>query len=221
MSDDLDKLINEDVDIKNEMHLVFKQVEDGYTEIIKVYEKFEKPLLKMSGNLKEFARISSEKQEDSPFFGLAKKYESLIDGQKQLIRSVQENVIKFMDEIINKSALLNDTIKELNLRVKDARKLKVRIEKIDEEIEKLNIKAQPDKLSKKETEKKAKEDEYNLARDKLSQSKERFEKVSNEFNLERDGLLKNALLKLTDAEKAYIEVMKDIIATEEEVATNL
>lgn len=60
MSDDLDKLINEDVDIKNEMHLVFKQVEDGYTEIIKVYEKFEKPLLKMSGNLKEFARISSE-----------------------------------------------------------------------------------------------------------------------------------------------------------------
>ena len=221
MNIDVDILINEDIDIKNEMHSIFKQLEDSYEDIRKIYEKFEKPFTKIVGSLKDYAKSTVENQQDSPFFSLAKKYESLVDGQQQLVNNLANNVITVFAEIMQKSILLNDTIKELNNYAKDARNLKKKIIKMEEDITKLHAKGKVEKIPKKETEKKAKESEFDLAKDRLIGSKGRFDTVLVDFNQERDGLLKGALKKLAEAENAYIEVLKEVTTMEEETVEKI
>ena len=185
---DIDKLIDEDVDIKNEMQSIFKKLEDGYSDYLNVYEKFEKPLIQIINNFKEYARESSAtgNQEDSPFFNYAKMLENLIDGQKQYVHDVNDDVILALQQIINKSNLLNETIKDLNKAVKNARKLKKKIEKIDEDIEVLHAKGKPEKIPKKESEKSTKETEYSLARSQLEEAINKFQNMQSDFNNERN-----------------------------------
>ncbi|MFX1449678.1 MAG: hypothetical protein ACFFCM_02475 [Promethearchaeota archaeon] len=221
MNLDIKKLMEEEVYLENEMHSIFRKLEDGYGDMIKVYEKFEKPIQKIIETLKEYARQTSESQQDSPFFTLAKKYGSLIDAQKQLIYDTQNGVVNVLLSIVQKSELLNDTIKDLNDNAKNARKLKNKIKKLEEDIKELQAKAKPDKVIKKENEKQTKESEFNLARDRLIEAKGKFDGVLTNFNIDRDEILKEALKKLANAEKTYLDAMKDVIDEEKEVAGNL
>ena len=176
MNLDIDQLINEDVEIKNEMKDIFKKLENGYSDLLKAYENFEKPLEKIIDNFKEYARESSatDNQEDSPFFNYAKTLESLIDGQKQYAYDVNDNVVLSLQQIISKSDQFDNTIKELNKAVKSARNLKKKIEKLEDDIEVLHAKGKPEKIPKKESDKSTKESEYALARDRVQQEINKF-----------------------------------------------
>ncbi|NVM02100.1 MAG: hypothetical protein HWN67_07170 [Candidatus Helarchaeota archaeon] len=218
---DIERLINEDIDLKNEMHSIFRKLEDGYDDMIKVYEKFEKPLTQIIDTLKEYARLTSEDQQDSPYFALAKRYESLIDSQKQLVHDVKNDVVIVLQDIVNKSELLNESIKDLNSAAKNARKLRNKINKLGDQIEELKAKGKPEKVPKKESEKQIKESEFSLARDKLIEAKGRFDGTLGNFNIERDDILKDALEKMADAENKYVNTMKDVIDEEKEAAGKL
>ncbi len=218
---DIERLINEDIDLRNEMRSIFRKLEDGYGDMIEVYEKFEKPLIQIIDTLKEYARQTSEDQQDSPYFALAKKYESLIDAQKQLAHTVTNDVILLLQGIENKSELLNDSIKDLNSAAKNARKLRNKINKLDEQIEELKAKGKPEKVPKKESEKQIKTSEFNLARDRLIEAKGKFEGTLGNFNMERDDSLKDALEKLAEAENKYVDALKEIIDEEKDVAGKL
>ncbi|MHA1385184.1 MAG: hypothetical protein ACTSR3_15650 [Candidatus Helarchaeota archaeon] len=221
ISIDIDKLLEEELDLKNEMHTIFKKLEDGYEDYLKVYEKFEKPLEQIIEYLKEYARATEENQQDSPFFELAKQYETLIDGQKQLAHDLYDDVVLVMQNIVNKSQLLNDTIKELNSAAKHARKLKAKIAKIESDIEVLHAKGKTEKVPKKEAEKQQKEAEFNLAKDKLASAKEKYDNMLADFNQEKDEMLKKALSDLADADKKYIEVIKGVLDKIEDAAGKL
>ncbi|MHA1379148.1 MAG: hypothetical protein ACTSRG_12270 [Candidatus Helarchaeota archaeon] len=221
MNLDIDTLINEDVDIKNKNLDIFKKLEDGYSDLLGVFEKFEKPLAKIIDNFKEYARETSENQEDSPFFSLAKSFENLIDAQKQYTHDVNDDLVLPLQQLINKSKLLNEAIKELNSAAKNARKLKNKILKIEEDIEVLQAKGKPEKIPKKETEKQTKEAEYNLARDRLAAVKDKFESLASDFATDRNEILKKGLSDLVKAEKQYISVIENISAEEEKVVTTL
>ncbi|MHA1299138.1 MAG: hypothetical protein ACTSO9_06885 [Candidatus Helarchaeota archaeon] len=222
ISIDIDKLLEEEeLDLKNEMYAIFKKLQGGYEDYLKVYEKFEKPLEQIIENLKEYARATEENQQDSPFFELAKQYETLIDGQKQLAHDLYDDVVLVMQNIVSKSQLLNDTIKELNSAAKHARKLKAKIAKIEAYIEELHAKGKPEKVPKKEAEKQQKEAEFNLAKDKLASAKEKYDNMLLDFNQEKDELLKKALSDLADADKKYIEVINGVLGKIEEAAGKL
>ncbi|MHA1379149.1 MAG: hypothetical protein ACTSRG_12275 [Candidatus Helarchaeota archaeon] len=218
---DIDKLLNEDLDLENKMHSIFKKLEDGFGDFLKVYEKFEKPITQIVENLKEYARETVENQQESPFFDLAKQYEALIDGQKQFQHDVYDDVVIVLQQIVSKSQLLNEAIKELNSAAKNARKLKHKIEKLEEDIEVLHAKGKPEKVPKKEADKQAKESEFNLAKDKLMQAYEKYQNMLTDFNEERDELLKKALKDLADADKKYIDVVKGVLDKLEDTAGNL
>ena len=221
MNVDIDTLTSEDVSLKNEMHPIFKELGAGFEALISVYEKFEKPLTKIIDSLKDYARETAANQQDSPFFALANKYQALIDGQKQLIHDITDDIVLVMQQIVQKSILLNESIKDLNSCAKDARKLKNKIAKLEEGIELLHVKGKPEKITKKESEKDAKEAEYDLAKDKLKDSKARFDKIFTDFNEERNALLKKALTDIGAMEKTYAGVINDLIAEAESTAAAL
>ena len=206
----MDQLLAEDIDVKNEMNIIFKKLEDGFNDILKNTEKFEGPYGKIIENLKEYARVTSESQEASPFFAVAKKYEGLLDGQKQNIHDVTDDVILVLRQLVGKSDLLNDSIKELSSAAKDARKLKGKLEKIDADIADAQTKGRTDKATKKLAEKETKTAEFNASKDKLSDTKDRFDKLMTDFNQEKDELIKKSLTDLIASEKKLIEAMQAV-----------
>ncbi len=212
MSFDLEQLISEDVDVKNEMHNIFKQLEDGFQDILKNTEKFEGPYNKIIENLKDYARVTTTtgNQEDSPFFDVAKKYEGLLDGHKEYIHDVTDDVILVLQQLIGKSKLLDEAIKELSSAAKDARKLKNKLEKIDEDISNAQAQGKSDKATKKLAEKETKTAEFNSAKDKLASILERFNVKIDDFNSERDELMKKSLGDLIASEKKLIEAMQSV-----------
>ncbi len=223
MSLDIETLIGEDIDLKNEFLSIFKNLEGGYSDILKVIEKFEKPIMQIIENWKEYARETSEtgNQEDSPFFNLAKQMENLIDGQKQYVHDVTDDVVLIMQQIVSKSELLNDVIKELNSAAKNARKLNSKIAKLEEDIEVLHAKGKPEKVPKKEAEKQTKESEFNLAKDKLIDARDKYDKNTRNFLLEKDELLKKSLKDLIVAEEKRIESVKSVIDQIERTAKKM
>ncbi|MHA1381791.1 MAG: hypothetical protein ACTSRG_25760 [Candidatus Helarchaeota archaeon] len=221
MNLDVDTLIDEGIDVKNEMHSIFKDLEDAYDDIADNYKKMEKPLKKIIENFKDFAKETAEIQTESPVFELAKKYEGLLDAQQKLVTNLNNDVVLTLKQIIMKSELLNDNIKELNSFSKNARKLKEKINKLEEDITKLHAKGKTDKIPSKETEKSGKESEYKVAKDKLIGSKNRFDEIWKDFHQEMNELLKKALEKSAEANKAYGDALKDVADEESNTAGKL
>ena len=217
---DIDRLLEEDISLKNEMQEIFKQLEDGYDDTLKVYEKFEKPLMKISESLKLFAQEQGVSEESS-FTALAQKYDSLLAAQKQLIHDITDDTIITMRQIVQKAVLLNDTIKELNNAAKNARKIKNKIDQLDQKIEVMHSKGKPEKVPGLETQKQAREAELNLAKDKLNDAKQRYDDIMIDFNAERNEILKDAMKKLAKAESKYIEAMKEVIEKQKDVSDSL
>ncbi len=213
MSYDIDTIIAEDIDVKNEFNTIFKNLEDGFKGILSVYEKLEKPYLQISENLKEYAKATSEsgKEESSPFFSLGKKYETLIDSHKELSHDITDDVVIVLQTLVSKSVLLNEEFKVLNSSVKDVRNLRNKIAKLEVQIEEAHGKGKPDKATKKEAEKQIKQDELDSANTKLKSKKEHFDKTIADFNEERDEMLKKALKKLITAENTQIKAINGII----------
>ena len=218
---DMETLLTEEVDLENKMHQIFKKLEDGFEDYLKVYEKFEKPIEQIINNLKEYARATEANQQDSPFFEVAKKYEVLRDGQQQLGHDLHDDVVLAMQQIVNKSQLLNDTIKELNQAAKKARNLKSKIEKIESDIEILHAKGKSEKVPKKEQDKQTKESEFNLAKDRLNDALGKYENMLTDFHQEKDEMLKKALNDLSEANKKYIDVLKSVLNEIEATAGKL
>jgi len=221
MNLDIDTLIDEGIDVKNAMHSIFKDLENAYDDVADIYKKLEKPLKKIVDSLKDYASATAEMQAESPVFELSKKYETLIDAQKDLVLNINNDVVLTLKQIIQKSELLNDNIKELNSFSKDARKLKEKIAKLEEDITKLHSKGKTDKIPKKETEKAGKESEYKVVKDKLASSKNRFDDIWKEFNDEMTELFKKALEKLSEANKAYSHALKEVAEEESDTAGKL
>ena len=217
----MDQLLSEDVDIKNEMHAVFKKLEGGFSDLLNTIGKLESPYSKIVENLKEYALNTAEDQQQSPFFGLAQKYEGLIDAQKQYVHDVTDDVLIVLQQLVSKSELLNDSIKDLSSAAKNARKLSQKIAKIEADIEDAQAKGKPDKATKKLAEKETKTAEFDTAKSKLSDVKDRFDKLMDDFNSERNELLKKSLTDLIADEKKYIEVMQAVITEIENTVEGL
>ncbi|NVM02101.1 MAG: hypothetical protein HWN67_07175 [Candidatus Helarchaeota archaeon] len=213
MSLDIDKIIAEDIDVKNEFTTIFKKLEGGFKGLIGVYEKSDKAYAQISDNLKEYAKATSAsgKEEASPFFALGNNYEAIIDSHKQLSLDITDDIIIVLQHLVGKSALLDETYKDLNSYIKDVRKLRNKVAKIEAQIEDLHAKGRPEKVTKKESEKQKTQEELNSANDRLKSSKERYDNAIGDFNQERDEILKGALKKLVSAENTYIGALKGII----------
>jgi hypothetical protein len=193
------------------MSFTFKQIEDCFSDLTKIHEKFEKPLTKLSGYFKKYASLTAEIEQDSPFYELAIKYDELIEGNKQFIAEIADNIIVRIQEIIKNSEMLNDDIKEMNSNAKIARKIENKISKLEDDIKKLNLTGKHEKAAQKENEKRGKEEEFKLAKNELSLAKMRFDNTFSEFGEIRDQILKNFLTNLVKAEKEYMNIKKEVI----------
>ena len=218
---DLDELIEKGADVENEMHKIFKDLENEYDEVVDIHGKYEKHLKKIAKKLKNYAEKTSEVETQSPVYSLAQKYETLIEGQKSLITNLTNNVVLVLKQIVEKSELLNDSIKELNSFAKDTRKLKNKIKDLTEDIEKMKEKGKTEKLPKKETELAGKESQYKVSEDKLKGSKNRFDEIWAEFNSEFSPMFKGVLAKMSAANKTYIALLTEVADEEASASENL
>ena len=218
---DLDELMEKGADVENEMHKTFKDLENEFEEIVDIHGKYEKHYKKIAKKLKDYAQKTSEVETQSPVYSLAQKYESLIEGQKALITNLTNDVVLVLKQIVEKSELLNDRIKELNSFAKDARKLRDKIKDLKEDIEKMKEKGKTDKLPKKEAELSGKESQYKVVEDKLKGSKNRFDEIWTEFNSEFTPMFKNALAKMSAANKTYIALLTEVADEEANTSGNL
>ncbi len=218
---DLDELIEKGADVENEMHKIFKDLENEYEEIVDIHGKYEKHLKKIAKKLKDYAEKTSEDETQSPAYGLAQKYETLIDGQKSLVTSLTNNVVLVLKQIVEKSEILNDAIKELNSFAKETRKLKNKVNDLKKDIAKMQEKGQTEKIPKKETELSGKESQYKVAEDKLKGSKNRFDEIWAEFNSEFSPMFKGVLAKMSAANKTYIALLTEVADEEANTSQNL
>ena len=207
---DLDELIEKGADVENEMHKIFKDLENEYEEVVDIHGKYEKHYKKIAKKLKNYAEKTAEEETQSPVYSLAQKYETLIDGQKSLITSLTNNVVLVLKQIVEKSELLNDSIKELNKFAKETRKLKYKVSDLKKDIAKMQEKGQTEKIPKKETELAGKKSSYKVAEDKLKGSKTRFDEIWAEFNSEFNPMFKGVLAKMAAANKTYIALLTDV-----------
>ncbi|MFX1452826.1 MAG: hypothetical protein ACFFCM_18460 [Promethearchaeota archaeon] len=218
---DLDELIDKGADVENEMHKTFKDLESEFEEIVDIHGKYEKHYKKIAKKLKDYAQKTSEVETESPVFGLSQKYESLIEGQKSLITNLTNDVVLVLKQIVEKSEILNDSIKELNSFAKDTKKLRDKIKDLKEDIEKMKEKGKTEKIPKKEAELTGKESQYKVVEDKLKGAKNRFDEMWAEFNSEYSPMFKGALAKMSAANKTYIALLTEVADEEASTSENL
>ncbi len=217
MKVDLGDLINEETRLENEMLPIFKKLFGSYDNFQNSIGKLEKSFLKIIEGLEKFGEFEGE----SPLYSLAKNYISLKEGMKQFRINMNEKFVLVLQELVQKSELLNELYDELNAAVKKFKKIKEKMEKVEKQLASLDQQVENFKWAKKLKEKDDLEPEFNFLKEKLNDSYQKFNKIIGYYQEERDGLLKKAILGLVDAQKKYSEIRTNFIEKTIKIARNL